>query len=47
MPDSKLDKILRDAPAKRTIDFINLSTPDEAKRCRLLLAALLLRTEKK
>jgi len=39
-------KIPHGIPAQAFIDFVNLSTADEAKRCRILLAEVLLKLEK-
>jgi len=33
-------------PAQEFIDFVNFNTADEAKRCRILLAEVLLKLEK-
>lgn len=40
-----LDEKLTNMPVTMLIDHINFTTQDEATRCRLLLAAVLLRLE--
>lgn len=44
MNDS-MDEILLNTSAKALITYVNHFTQDEAKRCRILLGALLLRME--
>lgn len=46
MSTDDLDRILTNTSAKGLIEFINSFTEDEPKRCRLLLAALILRMER-
>lgn len=42
-----MTKVPHGIPARDFIDWVNRFTQDEAKRCRILLAELLLRTEGK
>jgi len=41
-----MSKIPHGIPAKYFIDWVNFYTQNEAKRCRLLLAEVLLKMEK-
>lgn len=44
--NKELDDKLKNLPVEDLIYFINTFTSDEAKRCRLYLSAILLRSEK-